>query len=51
MSDSAETAVMFHEMATVGVGMAVLVTAVWLVMVLVVSVVPSLKKRLAQEGA
>lgn len=34
-SDPTETAVMFREMATVGVSMAVLVTAVWAVMLLV----------------
>ncbi len=34
-SDPADTAVMLHEMSTVGVTMAVLVTAVWAVMVLV----------------
>ena len=32
MSDPADAAEMFHEMATVGVCMAVLITAVWLVM-------------------
>ena len=35
VSDPAETASMLHEMATVGVGMAGLVTAVWVGMVLV----------------
>jgi len=34
-SDPADTAVMLHEMSTVGVTMAILVTAVWAVMVLV----------------
>lgn len=34
-SDPADTAVMLHEMSTVGVTMAVLVTAIWAVMVLV----------------
>jgi len=34
-SNPADTAVMFHEMSTVGVTMAVLVTAIWAVMVLV----------------
>ena len=38
----AETTIMLHEMSTVGVGMAVLVTAVWGVMVLVSS---SLEKK------
>ena len=32
MSDPADTAEMLHEMATVGVSMAVLITAVWFVM-------------------
>ena len=32
MSDPADAAEMFHEMATVGVSMAVLITAVWIVM-------------------
>ena len=35
MGDSGDAAEMFHEMATSGVGMAVLVTLVWIVMVLV----------------
>ncbi|MDE6034576.1 MAG: hypothetical protein K2G36_01520 [Ruminococcus sp.] len=35
--DSADRTAMFHEMATSGVGMSLLVTAVWLVMVSVVS--------------
>ena len=34
-ADPTDTAVMLHEMSTVGVSMAVLVTAVWVVMVLV----------------
>ena len=37
MSDPADAAEMFHEMSTVGVGMAVLVTSVWGVMVAVSS--------------
>lgn len=32
MSDPSDAAAMFHEMATIGVGMAVLVTVVWAVM-------------------
>ena len=32
MSDPADTAEMLHEMATVGVGMAVLITGVWFLM-------------------
>ena len=46
-SDPADTAVMLHEMSTVGVGMAVLVTAAWLVMV-GVSVL-SEKKAISEE--
>lgn len=38
----AETTIMLHEMSTVGVGMALLVTAVWVAMVLVSS---SLEKK------
>lgn len=50
MSDPADTAVMLHEMATVGVTMAVLVTVVWLVMVFVADHVPAIKKALTSEG-
>ena len=39
MSDPSDTAEMLHEMATVGVGMAVLVTLVWLGMVGVSSLI------------
>ena len=38
-SDPADTAVMLHEMSTVGVCMAALITAVWIVMVIVSNVI------------
>ena len=38
-SDPADTAVMLHEMSTVGVCMAILITAVWIGMVIVSSVI------------
>ncbi|MBR6380846.1 MAG: hypothetical protein IKS07_04110 [Lachnospiraceae bacterium] len=47
MSDPADMAEMFHEMATVGVCMAVLVTAVWAVMC---KVADSIVKRPAAEN-
>ena len=50
-ADPASLATMLHEMATVGVGMAVLVTAVWAVMVLVVDHVPALARRLSAGRA
>lgn len=37
MENSEDTAEMLHEMGTVGVGMAVLITVVWIAMVLVAS--------------
>ena len=40
-SDPADTAVMLHEMSTVGVCMAALITAVWVGMVIVSSVIES----------
>ena len=51
MADAGDTAVMLHEMATVGVSMAILVTAVWVIMVLVADRIPSLQKMLSKEGA
>ena len=39
MSDPADAAEMFHEMATVGVSMAGLITAVWVVMCIVANVI------------
>ena len=51
MADSAETAIMLEEMATVGVSMAILVTITWLVMILVVDRIPRFRKALSREGA
>lgn len=51
MNDPADTAVMLQEMGTVGVGMAVFVTATWLVMVLAYDSLPALRGRIAGEGA
>lgn len=51
MSDPADTAVMLQEMGTVGVGMAVLVTVAWVIMVLVADHVPAIKRTLAKEEA
>ena len=39
MSDPGDAAEMFHEMATVGVAMAALVTAVWIVMCIVANAI------------
>ena len=47
MADPADTAEMLHEMATVGVGMAILVTAVWIGMVIIADRVPAIRARLA----
>ena len=47
MSDPADAAEMFHEMATVGVSMAALVTAVWLG---VVGVTALIEKRAEKEA-
>ena len=47
-SDPAETATMLHEMSTVGVCMAVLITAVWVGMVIVSNVI---EKRAEVETA
>jgi hypothetical protein len=44
MSDPGDTAVMLHEMSTVGVSMAILVTIVWVAMVIVTN---SIEKRSA----
>ena len=46
MLNPGDTVEMLHEMATVGVGMAVLVTAVWGVMVLVSTYVPAVRRVL-----
>lgn len=48
MSNPADTSVMLHEMSTVGVTMAVLVTAVWAGMCIVTS---SIEKKANQEEA
>ena len=50
MNDPADTLVMLHEMATVGVSMAVLVTVAWGVMVLVADHVPAIKRALTSKG-
>jgi hypothetical protein len=47
MSDPTDKAVMLHEIATVGVGMCVAITAVWAVMVLVSSAME--KKALSAQ--
>lgn len=49
-SDAAEAAQMLHEMATVGVSMAVLITAVWGVMCLVSSVAVRKAKKASEGG-
>ena len=51
MSDPADTAEMLHEMSTVGVGMAVLVTLVWIVMVVIVDHAPALSTKLRGSEA
>jgi hypothetical protein len=51
MHSAADTAVMLKEMATVGVGMAVLVTAVWGVMILAVDRSSSLRAAIAGRRA
>ena len=50
MNDPAEIPVMLNEMGTVGVGMAVLVTVVWVVAVLVADAVVKRKAAVAVEG-
>lgn len=49
MSDPADTALMLQEMGTVGVGMAVLVTVAWLVLVLVADNVSAIRSVLASR--
>ena len=49
MADPADTAEMLHEMATVGVGMAVLVTLVWVAMIIIADKVPAIRARLAKK--
>jgi hypothetical protein len=45
-----ETATMLQEMGTVGLGMCVLVTAAWGLMVLVAAKVPAVRRVLAPEA-
>ena len=51
MSNPADAAEMFHEMATVGVTMAVLVTAVWFVMCKVADVIVSRPAKNTADSA
>jgi hypothetical protein len=51
MHSPADTSVMLHEMSTVGVGMAVLVTVVWGIMILVVDHSTSLRAAIAGRRA
>ena len=51
MANPADTAEMLHEMATVGVGMAVLVTAVWAIMVAAATYVPAVRGMLVSREA
>ena len=46
-----DTAEMLHEIATVGVGMAVLITVVWIGMCKVADVIVSRKPAVAEESA
>ena len=49
MSDPADTAVMLHEMATVGVCMALLITAVWAVMCVAADLIVKRSGRTASK--
>ena len=49
MSDAADTAEMLHEMATVGVTMAILVTVVWLGMCLAADAIMKRSARLNEQ--
>ena len=49
MSDAADTAEMLHEMATVGVTMAILVTVVWLGMCLAADAIVKRSARLTEQ--
>ena len=49
MNDSAEAAVMFREMATVGVSMALLITAVWIGMCVVADIILRRPEKDAEE--
>lgn len=50
-SDPADTAVMLHEMSTVGVCMAALITAVWVGMVIVSSVIENREEKEAPAAS
>ena len=50
MSDPTEIPVMLHEIGTVGVGMAVLVTAVWLVVTVVADYAVKRRAATVEEG-
>ncbi len=50
MNNAADTAEMLHEMATVGVTMAVLITAVWGVMVAVTTAIEKRSEKASQEA-
>ena len=50
MSDPADAAEMFHEMATAGVCMAVLVTVVWLIMCKAADVIVIRRESAAERG-
>lgn len=49
MSDPADAAEMFHEMATVGVAMAVLITVVWIAMCIVASAIAKRPSRASMQ--
>lgn len=51
MSDPADTAVMLHEMATVGVCMALLITAVWAVMCFAADAIVKRSDKEVKENA
>ena len=51
MSDPADAAEMFHEMMTVGVSMAIIVTLVWGVACVVADVIKNRATKTAKEGA
>lgn len=51
MSSPDDTAAMLHEMSTVGVGMAILVTAVWIVACLIIDNAPAVRRALMAPAA
>jgi hypothetical protein len=51
MSDPADSVVMLKEMGTVGIGMAVLVTVVWVAMILIADNSATIKRALAKKTA